>query len=67
MKRSEEPMPEPKSEGERTPRAPTREELLEELRRSRGEAADRPSEQEPPPPHYGRSGSGSSVGRHGEE
>ncbi len=45
---------EPKSDSKPAPRAPTREELLEELARSRGETADRPSDREPPPPHYGR-------------
>ena len=38
----------------REPRRPTEAEVVEELRRSRGEGVDRPSEGEPPPPHYGR-------------
>ena len=38
-------------------RRPTEAEVVEELRRSRGEGGDRPSEGEPPPPHYGRGGS----------
>jgi len=39
------------------PRRPTEAEVVEELRRSRGEGGDRPSEGEPPPPHYGRGSS----------
>jgi hypothetical protein len=35
-------------------RRPTVAEVVEELRRSRGEGGDRPSEGEPQPPHYGR-------------
>ena len=41
----------------REPRRPTEAEVVEELRRSRGEGGERPSEGEPPPPHYGRGGS----------
>jgi hypothetical protein len=46
-----------KAAGRRESRRPTEAEVLEELRRSRGEGVDRPSESEPPPPHYGRGGS----------
>ena len=46
-----------KSAGRRESRRPTEAEVLEELRRSRGEGMERPSEAEPPPPHYGRGGS----------
>ena len=37
-------------------RRATEAEVVEELRRSRGEGGNRPSEGEPPPPHYGRGG-----------
>ncbi len=47
----------PRKAARREPRRATEAEVVEELRRSRGEGGDRPSEGEPPPPHYGRGGS----------
>ena len=50
-----------------TPRRPVDEDMLEELRRSRGDKMQRPSEQEPPPPHYSGSRADSRAGQYGKK
>lgn len=60
-------MTDQKPEAEATPRRPTDEEILEELRQSRGDTTGRPSEQEPLPPHYSGSRSSKRTEQYGKE
>jgi hypothetical protein len=47
------PNPAPNPDAKPPPTRPTREQLLEDLRRSRGAPEDRPSDHTQLPPHYG--------------
>jgi len=49
------------------PLRPMDEGMLEELRRSRGDKMRRPSEQEPPPPHYSGSRANSRTRQYGQK